>query len=391
MQCEVIQDGTGNYLKVRGAEREVISDRMFLYQEIPGFLPMELRRINGEKEYVFNISGRLSLKKFLDRENFSRTEIQQMFRQIFDMADSMEEYLLDSRSVVIQEEFLYLDPGRERWEGIYHEDHKQGTAQAVGYLLEAIMEKMNQEDRELVFFIYGMHKLTRGADCTRSMLREYITEEMSANIPAENREIPEAVPAAPGTRTVSVLTPQRRKLPWLWFIRGRFLPGMILAAGMILPIILWRMGMFRLPVSGGTDWVKAAGTALFFLGVSGYGVWKTLPEHDSKEKGVPICYREEERERKRVCLIPQTGDEEVLPIPYFPYRIRMADRAGHSAVNILQEAGVVMVMDEESGQAVYHNERRLSAWHKTPLEDGDLLRIGGHEYVVEITQPEYVM
>ena len=92
MQCEVIQDGTGNYLKVRGAEREVISDRMFLYQEIPGFLPMELRRINGEKEYVFNISGRLSLKKFLDRENFSRTEIQQMFRQIFDMADSMEEY-----------------------------------------------------------------------------------------------------------------------------------------------------------------------------------------------------------------------------------------------------------------------------------------------------------
>ena len=160
---------------------------------------------------------------------------------------------------------------------------------------------------------------------------------------------------------------------------------------MILPIILWRRGMFRLPVSGGTDWVKAAGTALFYLGVSGYGVWKTLPEHDGKEKGVPICYREEERERKRVCLIPQTGDEEVLPIPYFPYRIRMADRAGHSAVNILQEAGVVMVMDEESGQAVYHNERRLSAWHKTPLEDGDLLRIGGHEYVVEITQPEYVM
>ena len=101
MQCEVIQDGTGNYLKVRGAEREVISDRMFLYQEIPGFLPMELRRINGEKEYVFNISGRLSLKKFLDRENFSRTEIQQMFRQIFDMADSMEEYLLDRRNSCI--------------------------------------------------------------------------------------------------------------------------------------------------------------------------------------------------------------------------------------------------------------------------------------------------
>ncbi len=393
MQCEVVQDGTGNYLKIRGAEEEVISDRMFLYQEIPGFLPMELRRINGQKEYVFNISGRISLQKFLERENFSRTDIQQMFRQIFDMADCMEEYLLDSRSVVIREDFLYLDSGRGIWEGIYHEDHKQGTAEAVGHLLEVIMDKMNQKDRELVFFIYGMHKLTRGTDCTRDMLREYIYEEMSMFCPAENRKVPNSVPAPTKVENNSLLTAGRCKTRRTRFIRGCFLPGMILAAGVLLPMVLWWMGMFRLPVSGGTDWMKAVGTTLFFLAVSGYGVWKTLPEHAGKKKEMPVCFQDEKRDRNRVCLIPQTGEEEVVPIPYFPYRIKMENREWdcHSVVHILQEAGMVMVVDEDSGQAVYHNDRRLLPWHKTRLEDGDLLRIGGHEYVVEITQPEYVM
>ena len=50
-----------------------------------------------------------------------------------------------------------------------------------------------------------------------------------------------------------------------------------------------------------------------------------------------------------------------------------------------------MVVDEESGLDIFHNDRKLSAWQKTRLDDGDLLRIGEREYVVEITQPEYVM
>lgn len=392
MQYEILQDGTGNYLKVRGTDREEISDRIFTYQEIAGFLPLELRWINGQKECIYNISGKISLRKYLEKGDFSRKDMQKLFLQVFDMADCMEEYLLDSRSVVIQEEFLFYNPSQGNWEGLYKEDYKQGTAESAGRLLELIMEKMNQKDKELVFFVYGMHKLTRGADCTRNMLREYISEEISKNDGVESKDVSKDMTLCLRSRSVSCLPADRQRSRTI-VIRGCLLPGMILAAGMILPAALWWMGMFRLPLSGKTDWIKAAGAILFFLAVAGYGVWKTMPGSSHETEKKHMIHHNEEREQNKVCLIPQTGTEDAVPIPRFPYRLR----AGHSGngrqscVNILQEAGVVMVVDEESGQEVFHNDRKLLSWQKTRLEDGDLLRIGEHKYVVEITQPEYVM
>ena len=394
MQSEVIQDGTGNYLKIRGTDREEISDNIFTYQEIAGFLPLELRWINGQKECIYNISGKISLRKYLEKGNFSRKDIQKLFWQIFDMADCMEEYLLDSQSVMIQEEFLFYNPSQEKWEGIYNGCYKKGTAESVGHLLEFIMEKMNQKDKELVFFVYGMHKLTRGADCTRNMLREYISEDMAkgvGDIPEDMAE--DRPPYPPQPQQVSFLPSDRQRPHKIVMIRGCLLPGMILTAGMVLPAVLWWMGMFRLPLSGETDWIKAAGASLFFLAVSGYGVWKTMPRSSNGKKEKQVLFHSEDREQNKVCLIPQTGTEDLVSIPRFPYRIRAGNcgRDRQSCVNILQEAGIVMVVDEESGMDIFHNDRKLLAWQKTKLEDGDLLRIGEREYVVEITQPEYVI
>lgn len=386
MQSEIIQDGTGNYLKIRGTDREEISDSIFTYQEIEGFLPLELRWINGQKECIYDISGRICLRKYLEKEDFSQKDIQRLFWQIFDMADCVEEYLLDSQSIVIQEEFLFYDPSKEKWKGIYHDGYKQGIAESIGLLLERIMEKMDQKDKELVFFVYGMHKLTRGAGCTRNIMRNYIADDISKEAADDNVSYSK-------TQEISFMPADRQRPQQKLAIRGYLLPGMILAAGMVLPTVLWWLGMFRRPLSGETDWIKAVGAVLFFLAVSGYGAWKTMPGSFREIKGKNILYHVEEREQNKVCLIPQTGTEDIIPIPQFPYRIRAGNsgKGRQLCVNILQEAGIVMVVDEESGLDIFHNGRKLLAWQKTRLDDGDLLQIGEREYVVEITQPEYVM
>lgn len=393
MQSELIQDGTGNYLKIRGTDREEISDSIFTYQEIEGFLPLELRWINGQKECIYDISGRICLRKYLEKEDFSQKDIQRLFWQIFDMADCVEEYLLDSQSIVIQEEFLFYDPSKEKWKGIYHDGYKQGIAESIGLLLERIMEKMDQKDKELVFFVYGMHKLTRGAGCTRNIMRNYIADDISKETGDISKEAADDNVSYLKTQEISFLPADRQRPQQKLAIRGYLLPGMILAAGMVLPTVLWWLGMFRRPLSGETDWIKAVGAVLFFLAVSGYGAWKTMPGSFREIKGKNILYHVEEREQNKVCLIPQTGTEDIIPIPQFPYRIRAGNsgKGRQLCVNILQEAGIVMVVDEESGLDIFHNGRKLLAWQKTRLDDGDLLQIGEREYVVEITQPEYVM
>ena len=65
MKNEIWQDGTGNYLKVLGGEMDDFSERIFSYQDIPGFLPMEVRRINGEKELFYPVSGKIALGQYL--------------------------------------------------------------------------------------------------------------------------------------------------------------------------------------------------------------------------------------------------------------------------------------------------------------------------------------
>lgn len=55
MNREIIKDGTGNYLKISGDDRENYSDRIFSFQEIQGFLPLEVRWINGKKEYIYDM------------------------------------------------------------------------------------------------------------------------------------------------------------------------------------------------------------------------------------------------------------------------------------------------------------------------------------------------
>ena len=382
MDREILQDGTGNYLRISGGGTGEFSDRIFSCQDIRGFLPLEVRRINGEKEYIYDISGKLSLKRFLDRGDFSLDSIRQLFGQIFAMTECMEEYLLDSRGVVIQEEFLYLDPAEGQWSGVYQEDGKQEMAEAAGNLLESVMEKMDQGDKDLVFFVYGMHKLTRGAGCTRDMLKRYVSEYGNREPDGEKDllEIPETG-KKDHTRT-DYLPKERRRPGRALPIRGCLLPGMILAAGIILPGVLWWMGMFQLPLSGGTDWGRAGAAILFFLAVTGYGVWKTMPV-----RGKELFLHQEEEEQKKVCLIPQMGSGAPVPIPEFPYRLEIGrgEKGKTDHMRILQEAGVVMVMDEESAGGTFHNERRLVPWQKIPLQDGDTIRFDKKEYVVEIT------
>ncbi|MCH5266064.1 MAG: FHA domain-containing protein [Lachnospiraceae bacterium] len=399
MEREVLQEGMGRYLKITGTAGERRSDKLFSYQELKGFLPLEIQKINGEKEYIYDISGRISLAQYLSQTDFTLEYIARLFTQLFDMIHVLEEYLLNGDGLVIQEEYLYVQKDSGELEGIYQSGQQPGVVPAVGKLLEFIMEKMNQKNRELVFFIYGMHKLTKEPGCTRGMLQDYVKRSDSQEHPGRESVAEKPVEMVPCQEyKPNPLEKRKRRDKIMEQIPAKkyLLPGLFLAAGLLVPVMLWRMGMFQKPLSGQMDWGRAAGAAVFFLGVAGYGAWKTLPE---RAKNVSL--EEEESGWKNVCLIPRRGAGEPIPIAEFPCQIGREEgqvdavlrEEGISRVHarLLQEGGEVMVMDEESGSGTFHNEERLIPWQKKRLQDGDLLRFAGAEYVVEITQAGYVI
>lgn len=400
MQREILQEETGNYLRVVGEKEETYSDRIFYYQEIPGFLPLEIRHINGQKEYLYDISGRVSLEEYWARESFGVKETAGILLQIMDMAAVLEEYLLDGRGVVLCPEFLFLHRGTGEVSGIYQEGRREGIVSCVGRLSEHIMDKMDQSDKELVFFIYRIHKMTKEDGCTRNSLREYLLENIESVRLQSQREEPEqsqmdmpireghekengpAGKRSPGdartgtTVRADEISPEKKEKGGGYLLSVLFLTACLAAMG-----ILWQRGVFQKPLSGETDYMKLGASCIFVSCVAGYGIWKTLPFKNTKG-GRESDYREtlydERQDGHSVCLIPESGCSTPIPVSDIPFRL--------ASLKIDQEAGVVSVTDEESDRGVFLNGKKLVPWHKNTLQDGDVLQFSGKSYVVEIAE-----
>lgn len=397
MNAEYVQEGAGNFLRMISEEKENFADEMFLHQEIPGFLPMEIRKINGKKEILYNVTGKIPLLVYMKENIVTLSDMRTFFSSIFDLQDELEEYLLDGCRLMIHPEYLYVErDGKHLW-GIYREGSHNGNVAALGTFLEAVMEVMNQKDRDLVFFVYGMHKLTKSEGCTRADLREYLEKQEKGdkgNISSYERKkdgfclsLQEKIQEKSEKRQEKCgENNKENKLP--------LLSGFIVLAAIVIPVVLWKNGMFDLPLTKSPDYPKLVGAFSFFLIVGIYAGSRVLPQNRNRiEK--PYLKTEKEEEWDEICLIPEKKGERMIPMENFPFRIGADERYADVLLKgvdisplhlqILSDGGVFYAVDQESVSGSCHNGKRMVPWEKEPLNDGDFLSVGSHEFVVEIS------
>lgn len=391
MEQEIIQEVTGTYMRLSGSGVETIADRMFMYQDIPGFLSMKVTWINGQKHYIYDISGKMTCEKFFSECSFGISEITHIIEQILELPEKLNQFLLDGRGAVIHETYLYYDVRTKEIAAVYYPDSPHQGIRAMGGFLEFLMEQADQTDQQTMFFIYGLHRMTKEAGTTSRQLRTYMEEQKREWEESDPESQPpksyKLEPAVTKGETEETKKSPSKKGGWQSVY---ILPGILILIGLLIPVILWYNGCFSSPVSGELDGTMAFGATLFFLGVTGFGAWKLLPD-----KKRTVTWEEEIERIPKVCLIPCQGREEPLPIPYFPFLLGsergradgVITAQGVSPIHaqVLREGDRIMVMDEESDGGTFYNDQRLVSWQKTKLQDGDLLRLGEGEYVVEIT------
>lgn len=393
MEREIIQEGMKDYLKLAGHGVETVGDRMFYYQQIPGFLPMEVAWVNGQKQYVYDISGKITLEKFYLERSFDLADLVYIFGQIIDLPEKLGKYLLDGNGAVLQEEYLYIDARTKEIAAVFFPGSPFQGISAIGRLLEFVMDRMKQRDPQLSSFIYGMHRLIKQEGTTRQQLKSYIREyEKKEKQWTEAEYESEVYSHFPEKDTGMRETEERREVADRKYklLKDYLASVVLLSAGLLIPVILWYYGCFLQPVSGETDWAMGAGAFCFFLGVSGYGAWRLWPK-----KRASILWEKDFADRQKVCLIPCQSQEEPLPVSHFPFLLGSERESvdgfitagGVSGIHarILQEGGQIIVMDEESKNGTFYNNQKLVPWQKKRVQDGDLLRFGQGEYVVEIT------
>lgn len=411
IECERIDDGKENYVKLVQPDGCDFADRIFSYEEIPGFLSMEIRKRHGCREAYYNVTGKISLARFFAEGTFTRSDLIDILLQISALQDELEEYLLEGGDLLVHEEFLYIDRGTGKVEGIYYAGSGGGNIQAYGHLMEAVMERMDQKNKELVFFVYGLHKCTRESGCVRGDIKRYISEEISDEITAGeiSKEAPSDRPARLCGMSRTVPVTQKGQKGSGKAVRKEDMKngiplysGLAFVSGILCLFFLWKTGAFTDPAGGGLQKVRFGFAVLFFLVVCGYAAWRLYPVKAGKKKdrgGIQI-----HRERDsgfQICLIPEKSGERLIPVDHSPFYI---GKNTGSADAVLEEGGVsdlhlmifqenksVYAVDHESAQGTLHNGIRMVPWQNRELRDGDRLTIGTHEFVVEITSSGYVM
>ena len=112
MTVEYTRDLTHNYMLIR-EEAEVMKDtyemRILMSNRIPGILPVETDRINGETWYRCEITSLRPFSALLVSGRMSAEMLRSIYINLLDTLLTLDDYLLDASRLMLDAEYLWLN------------------------------------------------------------------------------------------------------------------------------------------------------------------------------------------------------------------------------------------------------------------------------------------
>lgn len=156
-----------NYL-ILGMEQkeERMADHMLLQNEIKGLLPVRIERMNGCKEYYYDITSKHSLGSIVRKGSLNVQKIQILIRAIGELLEQFHEYMLEPDGICLSEELIYTVLPEWKLSFCYFEDGEGKFTENLRKLLQFVIEYVDYQDREAVALAYA---------CFQAAMRENFT------------------------------------------------------------------------------------------------------------------------------------------------------------------------------------------------------------------------
>lgn len=155
-----------NYLIVEtetseGQGEPPFEQKMLEQNQIDGILRFQVRQKDEEVRFFYEITSKQPLSRLLEGQTIQAEQIRALVFVIARSLDHMEQYLLSEKSVLLDPEYLYVDPESLKvWlclvpgmECDFPEDYSR--------FLEYLLGKVDHRDKESVVLAYGLYQETR--------------------------------------------------------------------------------------------------------------------------------------------------------------------------------------------------------------------------------------
>ncbi len=171
------------YMVVDGEEewRQRLDMKMLFHNQIPGLLKMEIRYIDGDIKFYYNVQGLISLEHFLKQELTEVKDLMGIYRGIIDALRQGQSYFLEPDYYVLKPEEMYWDP-RRRTVGLCYYPTAQETVEEESiethmiHLTEYLMPRVSHRKEDVRGLIYKIYDYVMSTGYSLEGLDELIID-----------------------------------------------------------------------------------------------------------------------------------------------------------------------------------------------------------------------
>lgn len=155
---------------------------MLKENQIPGILNMDVRHVDNQNQYYYDISGKTSFKILHEKVNLTSDDMKRLVNELLQAIQILKKYMLDGKCLLLDPEYIFSSD--DSYYFCYYPFSKQDIREEFHRLTEFFVREVNYKDEEGVHFAYTLHKAT--------MEENYSIEEIMKNLlpkPEEENDI----------------------------------------------------------------------------------------------------------------------------------------------------------------------------------------------------------
>lgn len=134
--------------------------RMFEYNEVDGFLPLEVFVEDGEIHFGYEITGKQALGDLLEQQEIEKDLLRKILCECIHACRVAERYLLDENRILLNVDYIFLDNKTQKLHFCYLPGRDGNLKKSFRQLMEELLQKVNHEKEENVRIAYELYERT---------------------------------------------------------------------------------------------------------------------------------------------------------------------------------------------------------------------------------------
>lgn len=161
MEFEIVKEGNEKYLSLKKMkiDEDNYQIQMILNNTIKGLLPIKIRNINNEKEFLYNITAMSSVNNVFERSLMRKDDLTKLVIEIKQLVENLKEYLLCGNNIKFDLNYIYYQAKQKQYNFVFCPVEVDDFDLQMKSLFNQVLDHINYNDREAVSLAYRLQEI----------------------------------------------------------------------------------------------------------------------------------------------------------------------------------------------------------------------------------------